>query len=69
MLYGAIDVAMTQLFVEILVVVFLAIAMVRLPPPARVPFRAGNAPVAALLGVGGDAGASSRCSAPTSTPT
>ena len=31
-LYGAIDVAMTQLFVEILVVVFLAIAMVRLPP-------------------------------------
>ena len=34
-LYGAIDVAMTQLFVEILVVVFLAIAMVRLPPSRR----------------------------------
>ena len=34
-LYGAIDVAMTQLFVEILVVVFLAIAMVRLPPVGR----------------------------------
>ena len=51
-LYGAIDVAMTQLFVEILVVVFLAIAMVRLPPAGALPFRAGNAAVAALLGVG-----------------
>ena len=50
-LYGAIDVAMTQLFVEILVVVFLAIAMVRLPPSGAVPFRAGNAAVAVLLGV------------------
>ena len=69
MLYGAIDVAMTQLFVEILVVVFLAIAMVRLPPSGAVPFRAGNALVAGVLGVGGDARASSRCSAPTSTPT
>jgi multicomponent Na+:H+ antiporter subunit A len=49
--YGAIDVAMTQLFVEILVVVFLAIAMVRLPPSGAVPFHAGNAAVAALLGV------------------
>jgi multicomponent Na+:H+ antiporter subunit A len=39
-LYGAIDVAMTQLFVEILVVIFLAIAMVRLPPSGVVPFRA-----------------------------
>ena len=47
-LYGAIDVAMTQLFVEILVVVFLAIAMVRLPPAGALPFRAGNALVAAL---------------------
>ena len=46
MLYGAIDVAMTQLFVEILVVVFLAIAMVRLPPSGAVPFRPGNALVA-----------------------
>ena len=49
-LYGAIDVAMTQLFVEILVVVFLAIAMVRLPPSGAVPFRAGNAPVAGCSG-------------------
>ncbi len=51
-LYGAIDVAMTQLFVEILVVVFLAIAMVRLPPTGVVPFHPGNAAVAALLGTG-----------------
>jgi multicomponent Na+:H+ antiporter subunit A len=51
-LYGAIDVAMTQLFVEILVVVFLAIAMVRLPPAGAVPFRAVNALVAGVLGVG-----------------
>ncbi|HVL19854.1 MAG TPA: hydrogen gas-evolving membrane-bound hydrogenase subunit E, partial [Amaricoccus sp.] len=49
--YGAIDVAMTQIFVEILVVVFLAIAMVRLPPSGAVPFHLGNAVVAALLGV------------------
>ncbi|MFO1210941.1 MAG: hydrogen gas-evolving membrane-bound hydrogenase subunit E [Amaricoccus sp.] len=50
-LYGAIDVAMTQLFVEILVVVFLAIAMVRLPPSGAIPFRPANAAVAILLGV------------------
>jgi multicomponent Na+:H+ antiporter subunit A len=50
--YGAIDVAMTQLFVEILVVVFLAIAMVRLPPSGAVPFRLGNAVVATVLGLG-----------------
>ena len=43
---------MTQLFVEILVVVFLAIAMVRLPPSGAVPFRAGNALVAGVLGLG-----------------
>jgi multicomponent Na+:H+ antiporter subunit A len=42
---------MTQLFVEILVVVFLAIAMVRLPPAGALPFRPGNAAVALLLGV------------------
>ena len=42
---------MTQLFVEILVVVFLAIAMVRLPPSGAVPFDARNALVAGLLGV------------------
>ncbi len=51
-LYGAIDVAMTQLFVEILVVIFLAIAMVRLPPTGAIPFRAFNAVVAVVLGVG-----------------
>jgi multicomponent Na+:H+ antiporter subunit A len=51
-LYGAIDVAMTQLFVEILVVVFLAIAMVRLPASGAVEFRGGDALVAVALGVG-----------------
>ncbi len=50
-LYGAIDVAMTQLFVEILVVVFLAIAMVRLPASGALRFRPGNAAVAVALGV------------------
>jgi multicomponent Na+:H+ antiporter subunit A len=50
--YGAIDVAMTQLFVEILVVVFLAIAMVRLPPSGAMPFRGRDALVAGFLGVG-----------------
>ena len=49
-LYGAIDVAMTQLFVEILVVIFLAIAMVRLPPTGAIPFRPGNAAIALALG-------------------
>ncbi len=51
-LFGAIDVAMTQLFVEILIVIFLAIAMVRLPPTGVIPFRAGNAVVAGILGSG-----------------
>jgi multicomponent Na+:H+ antiporter subunit A len=51
-LYGAIDVAMTQLFVEILIVVFLAIAMVRLPSYGAVPFRVRNAVVAVFLGLG-----------------
>jgi multicomponent Na+:H+ antiporter subunit A len=51
-IYGAIDVAMTQLFVEILVVVFLAIAMVRLPPSGSVRFRWKDALVAGFLGVG-----------------
>ena len=51
-LYGAIDVAMTQLFVEILIVIFLAIAMVRLPASGAVPFHAGNAAVAVALGLG-----------------
>ncbi|MER2508965.1 MAG: hydrogen gas-evolving membrane-bound hydrogenase subunit E [Amaricoccus sp.] len=51
-LYGAIDVAMTQLFVEVLVVVFLAIAMARLPRMGPPRFHAGNAAVAILLGLG-----------------
>jgi multicomponent Na+:H+ antiporter subunit A len=50
-LYGAIDVAMTQLFVEILVVVFLAIAMVRLPPAGAIGFRIRDAAIAAFLGI------------------
>lgn len=50
--YGAIDVAMTQLFVEILVVVFLAIAMVRLPRAEAIPFKALDAVVAGVLGLG-----------------
>ena len=60
---------MTQLFVEILVVVFLAIAMVRLPPSGAVPFDARNALVAGLLGVGGDAGAALGARRRRSTPT
>jgi multicomponent Na+:H+ antiporter subunit A len=51
-LYGAVDVAMTQLFVEILVVVFLSIVMVRLPRSGVVPFRLGNALIATVLGIG-----------------
>lgn len=51
-LYGAIDVAMTQLFVEILVVVFISIAMVRLPKVGVVPFRPLNALIAGVLGIG-----------------
>jgi multicomponent Na+:H+ antiporter subunit A len=51
-IYGAIDVAMTQLFVEVLVVVFLAIAMVRLPPTGEMPFRPRDALIAGGLGLG-----------------
>lgn len=51
-LYGATDVAMTQLFVEILIVVFLGLAMVRLPTAGDLPFRRGDALVAAVLGLG-----------------
>jgi multicomponent Na+:H+ antiporter subunit A len=51
-LYGAIDVAMTQLFVEILVVIFISIAMVKMPRVGPVPFRAVNAAIAVVLGVG-----------------
>ncbi|MEM6421741.1 MAG: hydrogen gas-evolving membrane-bound hydrogenase subunit E, partial [Pseudomonadota bacterium] len=52
-LHGAIDVAMTQLMIEILVVVFLAIALVRLPrTPERRGFRVGDAGIAAAVGLG-----------------
>jgi multicomponent Na+:H+ antiporter subunit A len=51
-LSGGIDVGMTQLFVEVLVVVFIAIAMVRLPRAGAIEFRAGNALIACVLGVG-----------------
>ncbi len=50
--YGAVDVAMTQLFVEILVVVFMAIAMVKLPVTGIARFRPRDAAVAAFLGLG-----------------
>jgi multicomponent Na+:H+ antiporter subunit A len=51
-LYGGIDVGMTQLFVEILVVVFIAIAMVRLPRTGSIDFRPANAVIAVVLGIG-----------------
>jgi multicomponent Na+:H+ antiporter subunit A len=51
-LYGGIDVGMTQLFVEILVVVFIAIAMVRLPRSGSIDFRPANAVIAVVLGIG-----------------
>jgi multicomponent Na+:H+ antiporter subunit A len=50
--YGAPDVAMTQLFVEILVVIFMSIALARLPRAGNVPFVASNAFIAILLGLG-----------------
>ncbi|MFP4404149.1 putative monovalent cation/H+ antiporter subunit A [Rhodosalinus sp.] len=49
-LYGAPDVAITQLLVEILVVVLLAVVMLRLPRLTRDRFRAGHAALAAGLG-------------------
>jgi multicomponent Na+:H+ antiporter subunit A len=51
-LYGGIDVGMTQLFVETLFVVFIAIAMVRLPRSGTATFSPGNAVIAGALGVG-----------------
>jgi multicomponent Na+:H+ antiporter subunit A len=52
-LYGAIDVAMTQLMVEILIVVFLAVALLRLPrTPERKGFRVGDAGIAGAVGLG-----------------
>lgn len=50
-LYGAIDVGMTQLFVEILVVVFITIAMVRLPRAGYIPFHRISAVIAVLFGL------------------
>ncbi|MGF1552899.1 MAG: hydrogen gas-evolving membrane-bound hydrogenase subunit E [Paracoccaceae bacterium] len=52
-LYGAVDVAMTQLMIEILIVVFLAIALIRLPRvPDRQGFRVGDAASASAVGRG-----------------
>jgi multicomponent Na+:H+ antiporter subunit A len=52
-LYGAIDVALTQLMVEILIVVFIAIALLRLPrSPKNVRPRRGDALLAGALGLG-----------------
>lgn len=50
--YGAVDVAMTQLFVEILVVIFMSIAMLRLPRSEAVTFKLGDAALATVLGLG-----------------
>ncbi|WP_371060063.1 hydrogen gas-evolving membrane-bound hydrogenase subunit E [Rhodosalinus sp. 5P4] len=49
-LYGAPDVAITQLLVETLVVVLLAVVMLRLPALTPDRFRAGHAALAAGLG-------------------
>ncbi|MDJ0992186.1 MAG: proton-conducting transporter membrane subunit [Dinoroseobacter sp.] len=51
--YSAIDVAITQLLVEMLVVLILAVALVKLPTmPREVTFRAGDAVIASALGLG-----------------
>lgn len=51
--YSAIDVAITQLLVEMLVVIILAVALVKLPTmPAEANFRAGDAIIATALGLG-----------------
>lgn len=51
--YSAIDVAITQLLVEMLVVIILAVALVKLPNMPREPnFRAGDALIATALGLG-----------------
>ncbi|MGB0497115.1 MAG: hydrogen gas-evolving membrane-bound hydrogenase subunit E [Rubricella sp.] len=51
-LYSAIDVALTQLLVEILIVVFIAIALLKLPRAGTGRLRIGDAGVAAVLGLG-----------------
>jgi multicomponent Na+:H+ antiporter subunit A len=51
--YSAIDVAITQLLVEMLVVIILAVALVKLPTmPTERSFRAGDAMIASALGLG-----------------
>ncbi|MEM8569573.1 MAG: hydrogen gas-evolving membrane-bound hydrogenase subunit E [Pseudomonadota bacterium] len=50
--YGAPDVAMTQLFVEILVVIFMAIAMAKLPRAGTNTFRPFDAAISIVLGLG-----------------
>ncbi|RED17840.1 hydrogen gas-evolving membrane-bound hydrogenase subunit E [Pontivivens insulae] len=51
-LYSAIDVAMTQLLVEILIVAFVAIAFIKLPRAGTGALRIGDAIVASVLGLG-----------------
>lgn len=51
--YSAIDVAITQILVEMLVVIILAVALVKLPTmPQERNFRAGDAMIASALGLG-----------------
>ncbi len=51
--YSAIDVAITQILVEMLVVIILAVALVKLPAmPVERNFRAGDALIATAFGVG-----------------
>jgi multicomponent Na+:H+ antiporter subunit A len=51
--FSAIDVAITQLLVEMLVVIILAVALVKLPAmPFQRHFRAGDALIATALGIG-----------------
>ena len=51
-LYSAIDVAMTQLLTEILIVVFVAVAFTKLPRAGTGALRIGDAIIAAILGLG-----------------
>ncbi|MBB5514602.1 multicomponent Na+:H+ antiporter subunit A [Rubricella aquisinus] len=51
-LYSAIDVALTQLLVEILVVVFIAVALLKLPRAGTGRLRIGDASISVMLGLG-----------------
>lgn len=51
-LYSAIDVAMTQLLTETLIVVFVAVAFTKLPRAGTGALRIGDAIIAAILGLG-----------------